>query len=128
MINGPYVILYSQLAIAYVNMHSDLYTLLILSKIFSVDKVAEVIQTSVDQIDKALIPFCRELSTFAQTLYSTIPELKNNPPIHFQTAADLLVPFQSANSNLGFWNYFPTACSYVSQHQDTLCDASCIII
>ena len=119
---------YLQLAKAYVNMRSDLFALLIVSKTFSMDKIAEIVLTCNDQFDQALVPFFRELSTLTQTLYSTIPELKNNPLISFQTAADLLLPFQSADSNIGFWDYFPTACSYVSQHQNTLSDASCIII
>ena len=70
---------YSQLAIAYVNMHSDLYTLLLLSKTFSVDKIAEIIQTSVDQVDKALIPF---FMSFQHLHIHFIPQFQNRKIIH----------------------------------------------
>ena len=119
---------FPQLAKAYVDMHLDLYTLLKASKTPSVDKVVDIIVTYNDQVNKTTLPVVREFSAIIQIFFTIYPNFQNNAPICLQAGANMLLPFQSADSNLGFYDRFNTASSYVSQNQDKLSNASCIII
>ena len=124
---GPMSSSYPQLVKAYVDARLDLYTVLIVSKTPSVNEVVDIIVTYNDQVDKAALPFLREASAFMQTLFTVFPNSQNNAPICFQAGADILLPFKSVDNNLGFCDRFDIASSYVSQNQDTLSNASCII-
>ena len=124
---GPVSSYLPQLAKAWVDMRLDLYTILIASKTPSVDKVLDIVVTYNDRVNKATLPVLRESSAFMQTIFTVFPNFQNNAPICVQTGADILLPFQSVDSNLGFYDRFDIASSYVSQNQDTLSNASCII-
>ena len=120
---------FSQYAKAYVDMRLDLYTLYIVSKTPSVDKVVDILVTYNDLVNRATLPVhvMREISVFLQTLFTVFTNFQNNVPICVQAGADMLLPFQLTDSRLGFCDHFDIASSYVSQNQDTLSNASCII-
>ena len=124
---GPVSSCLPQLAKVWVDMRLDLYTILIASKTPSVDKVLDIVVTYNDRVNKATLPVLRESSAFMQTIFTVFPNFQNNAPICVQAGADILLPFQSVDSNLGFYDRFDIASSYVSQNQDTLSNASCII-
>ena len=126
---GPVSSYFCQYAKAYVDMRLDLYTLYIVSKTPSVDKVVDILVTYNDLVNRATLPVyvMREISIFLQTLFTLFPNFQNNVPICVQAGADMLLPFQLTDSRLGFCDHFDIASSYVSQNQDTLSNASCII-
>ena len=117
-----------QFAKAYVDTRLDLYTVLILSKTPSVDKVVNILKTYNDQVNKATLPVFRGISALMQTTFTVFPNYQNNAPTTVQVGADILSSFQLADSNLRLFDRFNLASSYVSQNQDNLSNASCIII
>ena len=109
-------------------MRLDLYTELVVSKTISVDKVADVLETYNDQVNKATLPFLRETSALVQTHLTVFPNYQNNAPTWVQAGIDILSSCQLADSNLEFYDHFDTASLYASQNQDMLSNVSCIII
>ena len=117
---------YPQFAKIYVNMRSDLYDLLIMSKTFSWEKFFDIIKTSSDQMNKISMSLNHELSACTQTILSEIP---NNIelPRGIQTAADLLMLCQSSDNNSTYLDFLSSMKMYFSQNQDALSDTSCEI-
>ena len=117
---------FPQFVKAYVDMRLDLYTFLIVSKTpSSVDKVIDALETYLDQCSKASLRLLRAYSEIFQMVLTVYP---NYQPTAVQALADMLLPFQSADSNLGFFDQVTTVSSYVSRNQDMLSNAaaSCI--
>ena len=121
---GPISSSCPQIAKAYVDMRLDLYTLFIVSKSPSWDKVVEIMVTYNDQINKAILPFLHGISALMQTFFTVFPNHQNNVPTCVQAAVDILSSFQLDDSSLGFYERFDLASSYVSQNQGTLSNAS----
>ena len=117
---------YPQYAKIYVNMRSDLYDLLIMSKTFSWEKFFDIIKTSSDQMNKISMSLNHELSACIQTILSEIP---NNVelPRGLQTAADLSMLCQSSDNNSTYLDFLSSMKTYFSQNQDALSDTSCEI-
>ena len=111
---------FPEIAKNYVNTRSAAYNLIV-SKTFSLVKIVEILDSGLDKSNEITVSVYREFSTIIQAVNS------DNSPMGYKIAADLLLPFQSSNSNVDMLDYVSTVNTYISQHQNHLSDVSCSI-
>ena len=114
---------FPQMVKNYVNTRSAIYNLIV-SKTFSLVKMVEILETGGDKSNEMTVSVYHEFSTLIQAVNY------DNSPMGYKIAADLLLPFQSSNSNVDMLDYVSTVNTYISQHQKHeahLSDASCSI-
>ena len=111
---------FPEIAKDYVNTRSAAYNLIV-SKTFSLVKIVEILDSGLFKSNEITVSVYREFSTLIQAVNS------DNSPMGYKIAADLLVLFQSSNSNVDMLDYVSTVNTYISQHQKHLSDVSCSI-